>query len=288
MCVLTNSLPNDTGTLVRGASPSRGSVGSHPDAGLSSFFKPSPEETFDAAIELFQNAPQSKTKMGVRILDTLKEARKNNLLSFAVLLSDGESDKKEGTIRITDLYDRDRVSTSVWLVHEAYHLAVAKDNLLYVDEEIESRQIQGEYWTFLENSGLRLRRDSVVPKMYRENRIIDYIIPWYYKKEPNFKITADWIVKHKTDWGGLCNRTLDTRKFYAKTLVESQPTFALDPRSIDPKVAETLLELLECNKFESFSIVTHVGKDEVKTILEKVPEASKKRVESLRESGVIN
>jgi hypothetical protein len=99
---------------------------------------------------------------------------------------------------------------------------------------------------------------------------------------------VDWIVAHKGEWGGLCSRTLETRKFYAKVLVEPQPTFALDPRSIDTNVAETLLELLECNPFDAGSIATHAGKGDVKTILEKMPATSKTRVDTIKKNALLD
>ena len=294
LCVVTNSLPADTGTLIRGASPPRASVGMGPDAGTLGS-GPTPGQTFDTAIELFANSPQSSTPVGKRILAKLQETRRNNLLSFADIGPAGDSSRESGTIRITKVYERDPIKTSIWLVHEAYHLAVAKDDLLYADEEVESRRIQGEYWIFLEDTGVRLQdgiryrlapQDSPLPKAYRADRIIDWVIPMYVD-EKAFKITADWIVKHKGDWGGLCNRTLDTRKFYAKILADSQPTFALDPRSIDPQVAETLLELLECNPFEAGSIATHAGKGDVKTIVEKLPATFKTRVDTLKKNALV-
>lgn len=294
LCIVTNSLPSDTGTLIRGASPPRTSVGMGIDAGNPNS-GPMPEQTFDTAIELFASSPQSSTPIGKRILTKLEETRRNKLLSFADIGPAGDSSRERGTIQITKVYERDPMKTSIWLVHEAYHLAVAKDGLLYVDEEVESRRIQGEYWIWLEDSGVRLKdgiryrlapQDSELPKAYRANRVIDWVIPMYVN-EADFKISAEWIVAHKTEWGGLCNRTLDTRKFYAKILAESQPTFALDPRSIDNKVAETLLELLECNPFESGSITAHAGKADVKTIVEKLPATFKTRVDTLKKNALL-
>lgn len=181
LCVVTHSLPNDAGTLVRGASPPRASVGMGADAGTPNSAPP-PEQVFATAVELFTHSPQASTPIGRRIADKLQETRRNNLVSFADIGPAGDSDRGTGAIRITKMYERDPMRTSIWLVHEAYHLAVAKDGLLYVDEEIESRKIQGEYWVWLEDFGVRLQdgtryrlpaQDSELPKACRANRVID-------------------------------------------------------------------------------------------------------------------
>jgi hypothetical protein len=284
LCVLTNALPNDAGTLTRGAAPARGPIGTNPDAGA--LLKParsSPEGTFDTAIELFENAPQGTTAMGLRILGVLRKARETGALSFADLGEDGISSPSQGWIKITDRYQDDPAKASIWMVHEAYHVAVVADKMLYVDEEIESRRIQGEYSIYLEDTGGKLKdgkpyapvvRSSSLSEFYRANRIIDWVIP-QYKDEDDFKITADWIVKHKSEWGGFANRTLDTRKYYAKILVDSQPTGSWDPRSIDPDVAKTLRELLNSGpRGERPSIEAAAGKKEdLEAVLKAAPEA---------------
>jgi len=158
--------------------------------------------------------------------------------------------------------------------------------MLYVDEEIESRLIQGAYSKYLEDTGGRLKdgkpygavvRGSYLSEFYRADRIIDWVIP-QYKDETGFKITADWIVKHKSEWGGFANRTLDTRKYYAKILVDSQPTSSWDPRPIDPGVAKTLRELLNSGpRGERASIEAAAGsKDAVEAVLKAAPEAGLK------------
>jgi hypothetical protein len=280
LCVLTNALPNDAGTLTRGATPPPGPLGTKPDAGVA---RGNPEETFDTAIELFENAPQGTTLIGLRILAALKKARQTGALSFAVLEEDGKSSPSGGWIQIADRLQNDPVRTSIWMVHEAYHVAVVKDKMLYVDEEIESRLIQGAYSIYLEDTGGTLKggkpygavvRRSNLSEVYRADRIIDWVIP-QYKDEKDFEITADWIVKHKREWGGFANRTLDTRKYYAKILVDSQPTGSWNPRSIDPDVAQTLRELLNSGpRAERAWIEAAAGsKDDVEAVLKAAPEA---------------
>lgn len=253
--------------------------------------------TMALAIEIFRASAQSKTKMGVRILKVLDEAYRLGRLSYETMGEDGECTPSEGTIRITRSYDKDALQTSVWLVHEAYHVAVKDDKMLYVDEEVESRQIQGAYWNALLKDGVVLpdgRKFQVKEKdagkqvlvKWQQSRIIDWVVT-AYEKVDGFSISADWIVKHKADGKGFANREAYTREYFARILVESQPTGAFDPRPIDQKVAITLLELLESvNRFDAGTLARKVGKDEVLTILGKLPASEKKRVDTFRKESL--
>src|SRR5438309_1657001 len=60
LCAVTNSLPIDTGTLVRGVSPRPGSVGVAPGAGAPSSAGTFPGEIMDDAITLYRASPTGK------------------------------------------------------------------------------------------------------------------------------------------------------------------------------------------------------------------------------------
>jgi hypothetical protein len=240
---------------------------------------------FELAIAIFEKSPQAATPIGHRIVATAREALAAGRLTFAPLSEDGISKPSTGEITITDAYRSKPALASVWVVHEAYHVAVKDDRLLYVDEEVVSRTIQGEYWVFLEETGVTLdgeryqlpKGDKQIPTAFRRKQIIDWVIP-QYKNEKDFVINANWIVAHKGDEGGFRNRKSDTRAFYATTLIDAQPTGTFSFGSIDPKAAEALLELLEAEPFNAWATPK---KDDVKTILEKLPATMTTRRDAL-------
>jgi hypothetical protein len=242
-------------------------------------------KAFELAIAIFEKSPQSATPIGGRILATARKSLAAGSVSFRAMQEEGISTTSTGEIAITVIYRPEPMLTSIWLVHEAYHVAVKDDGLLYVDEELASRTIQGEYWAFLEDTGVSVgertyrlaKSDKRLPIAYREKRIIDWVIPMY-KEEKDFVITPKWIIDHKGDEGGLKNRTSETRAFYATTLIDAQPTGTFSLGSIDPKAAEALLELFEAEPFNAWATPKQ---DEVKAILEKLPTTMTKRRDAL-------
>lgn len=267
--------------------------------GLKEFGGDEPAETaFARAIALYEACPlfdpkdPAEAALKTRIVTALKEANKEGRLEFVLgQVEDGEFSRSARRITITQGHRGNPAATTLWLVHEGYHLAVVDDKMSYVDEEIASRMIQGPLCRQLQGGvaapdgtvhKLSAGKGDAVLRAWEKNQIVDFVIP-VYKSYRDFKITADWIIKHKADWGGFRNRTPATRAFYAQILVDAQPTGMLNPMSIDPAGAETLLELLEAApKFEVTAIATAVGKDEVVQILDKVPAKALPRAKALK------
>jgi len=234
---------------------------------------PTDESAFNTAIDLFRESPVSKTPNGKRVLAKLDESLKARRISYG---SENSSDNGSGTIEIEAANRGDIENTSVCLVHEAFHVAINLDP--YIDDELASRDIQAEYGQFLADNPVRvdgqtyqLKKAPYLLEVKRKEQVVDYVIDMYFGSQSSFTITKEWIMKHKDDWKGLCNRTLKTRKIYAKILVDSQPTGSLNPFAIDPNVAEALLELLECVPTDSRAILGHAGESDAMVVLGKLP-----------------
>ncbi|HTE39569.1 MAG TPA: hypothetical protein VK629_01995 [Steroidobacteraceae bacterium] len=249
------------------------------------------EDTFKLAIDLFRVSAHSKDAMGKRILKLLEDSHRTSKLKYEAIFEAGISSRSTGEITISDAYSSDIANTSIWIVHEAYHLVVKDAGMAYVDEEIESRIIQGRYAGELYTSGLtlpdgkkvKLKSKPAVLEAYERDQIIDFAIH-AYKAEDDFGVTEKWIVANKAKWGGFKNRTLESLQFYANVLVDSQPTGKLNPMKIDGDVAATLLELLEARPFEESKILVGMDMDEVKAVLESVPSTHKTRYEVWKKS----
>jgi hypothetical protein len=245
------------------------------------------EDTFKLAIDLFRASSHSKDPVGIRILKLLEDSHRASKLKYDAILEAGTSSRSSGVITITESYSNDIANTSIWIVHEAYHLVVKNDGMAYIDEEIESRIIQGRFAVELYSSGLmltegrtiKLKSKNTIMEAYENDQIVDYAIR-HYKTEPDLGVTEKWIVASKGKWGGLKNRTLETSQYYAKILVDSQPTGKLNPMKIDGDVAATLFELLEARPFQESKVLMDIDPDDVKAVLESLPSTHTKRYDA--------
>jgi hypothetical protein len=233
----------------------------------------SDDAAFKTAVDLFRETLISKTENGKRVLAKLDESLKASKISYG---PDNSSNSDSGTIQIEAFNRGDIANTSVCLVHEAFHLAIHLD--LYIDDEIASRDIQAEYGQYLVDNAVtvsgqtyQLKKPPYLIEVKRKDQVVDYVIDMYFGVQSNFTITKEWIMAHKNEWKGLCNRTTKTRKIYAKILVDSQPTARFDPRPIDPNVAAALFELLECAPTDSKVILGHAGESDAMAVLGKLP-----------------
>ena len=196
------------------------------------------------AIELFRLSPQSAAGDGKDVLATLDDLFPKRKITLANLQGlAGLSDKQERTIQMDRGLLANAADLSIWLVHEAYHLTRSE---LYIDEEIHSRELQGQYWDWLVKGvkyGAKTysaKATGYILEKYRKNQIVDWVLESdEYDKSKDF-LTRDWILKHINDWGGPNNRTLETSRKYARSLLDDS---GRDPQT-KARVGEVMFAIL--------------------------------------------
>jgi len=167
-------------------------------------------------------------------------------------------------------------SSSVWLVHEAYHLSNIGTKL-YIDEEIGSRELQARYglrstqgiiyegktYKAKARGGLQELLDSS-----RRKQIVDWVLGLPdYTDDENF-LTQAWIGQHIRDWGGPSNRNPFTRQKYLDKLLEKPR-----PEEIGPG-ARALFAILESapSKEEVRSLIKYAGGGDAEEGLKRIRE----------------
>lgn len=243
------------------------------------------------AIDLFRNTPVAKTPVGSKTLDALDKMYKAGNIKFEVMEPglEGVSYPGSETIKMNTYLRDDLPHLSDWLVHEGYHVSVYNDKKLEIDEEIESRNLQAQYEERLfegitcngKNYILKKQKETEVingvptlieigtqvTKFYKQNKLVDWIltIPAYRDKEDI--MDASWIIKHIDDWGGVRNRTLATRIYYAKFLANYGNKLFRN-KSLDSDLAKTLKKIIDASgPFDASKIKKEAGESEVDNLL---------------------
>lgn len=182
------------------------------------------------AIELFRASPESKDKVGRAVLATLDDLAAHGKITFANLESGlaGQSHPNERTIEMNRNEVSDVAFSSIWLVHEAYHLSNLGTKL-YIDEEIGSRELQARYALRLTNGVVYEGKTYQVKAgqgtqelldSYKRSQIVDWVLALPdYADDEDF-LTQAWIGQHIRDWGGPANRNRFTREKYIDKLLE--------------------------------------------------------------------
>jgi len=215
-------------------------------------------DAISVAIELFRASQESSTAMGRPVLATLEAASKSGKITFAQLPMGLDGQQRGDTIEMNESLRNDPGKLSVWLVHEGYHLAM-KRRELEVDEEIKSRQIQGQYSLSLmrgipyDGTMYTVKRSAVVDA-YLKDQVIDWVLglPDYSDKE-GF-LTQSWIGAHIHDWKGAANRTIFAKRKYVAILVKP-------PKLVDRGPGgRALFALLSSSSVgDARSLISHAG-----------------------------
>ena len=212
------------------------------------------------AIELFRLSKTSKSGEGPAVLARLDELFKAGKITFAELPAglSGESNVRTETISMNRNLIADLGNVSVWLVHEAYHLA-GLGTKLYIDEEINSREMQARYGQEIMRGityGGKVYRTwpGDIREFFEKNQIVDWVllIPAYVNEE-GF-LTPSWIAEHIWGWGGPANRRPGTKTKYIELLLKKPRLQDIGPG------ARALFALLETAPVqEARKLITDAG-----------------------------
>ncbi len=217
--------------------------------------------SLEVAIELFRASKDSTTATGKAVLDTLDDLRKRGKITFGTLSSglEGESNTTQKTITMAKYLVSDPAKCSIWLVHEAYHLA-GVDTGLYIDEEIHSRELQAQYSKTI-SQGIQYKGNTYkadggeLVAYYQRNQLIDWVLKMY--GDDKTFLPQGWIAQHYRDSGGPSNRTAATKKLFVEKL-------ARDPEKSSPDykaaVAEALVAILKsCEMSDASMLIKTAG-----------------------------
>jgi hypothetical protein len=231
------------------------------------------------AIELFRASPESKDQVGRAVLTTLDDLAAHGKITFADLATglEGNSYPKERRVEMNRALIPDPASSSIWLVHEAYHLSNLGTKL-YIDEEIGSRELQARYASRLtqgvvyEGKTYQVKAGQgtqVLLNSYKRNQIVDWVLALPdYANDEDF-LTQAWIGQHIRDWGGPGNRNRFTRKKYIDKLLEKPRLEDIGPG------ARALFAILESMPSDEvrFQIKSVGGGDGLKRIHDRIESA---------------
>jgi hypothetical protein len=210
------------------------------------------------AIGLFRASQEASSALGRPVLAALDDAFKSARISFVSFPLGKNGENTGNTIQMNQLLKDDPATLSVWLVHEAYHVA-AKRNELEIDEEIHSRELQGRYWQSLiqgisfEGQTYRVGSGQLLDS-YRKDQLVDWVLGMpEYSDKAGF-LTQNWIAKHIQDWKGPANRNIFTKRMYVSVLVQRPDMLDIGP------VARALFALLKSSTVaDARSLISHAG-----------------------------
>jgi hypothetical protein len=197
-------------------------------------------EAIDSAIRLFSASSASNSRIGARVRSILQELHGEAEIGFAELGSSANARALEGLrswgqydIQVNERYRHNVAMISLRLVHEAIHHIVDRS---YIDEELMARSFQIDYYNELLTGVTVDRARFQVPRgtdndieaqgAKRElGQLVDYILSIEAYQGEGF-FTAEWVVRHKNDWGGLTNRWPYTKARFVKEFLEDPVRYA--------------------------------------------------------------